>query len=79
MKEIIDIIQPAPSRCQIRIMNGPIRGFHFNKECIWFPLHMTCLTLSGVKTHRGARRYPPNSGQGLQSYLEVCIDQGRRN
>ena len=20
--------------------------------CIWFPLHMTCLTLSGVKTHR---------------------------
>ena len=30
--EIIEISQPAPSSCQIRIMNGPIRVVPCNKE-----------------------------------------------
>ena len=32
MNEIIEISQPAPSSCQERIMNGPIRAVHSDKE-----------------------------------------------
>ena len=32
MSEIIEISQPAPSSCQERIMNGPIRAVHSDKE-----------------------------------------------
>ena len=32
MNEIIKISQPAPSSCHERIMNGPIRAVHSDKE-----------------------------------------------